>query len=233
MATAGDQIKRAMRLLGVLAGGETPSATEYADGVVSLNQMLDSWSTERLVLFSSTTQTFTWPAGQASRTLGASGNFVGTRPVTLETSTNYTYQGITYTPSIINRDQYNAIPDKTIQTQVPEVLYVNMTYPNLTMYLYPVPSANLTFNIIGMTPMTQVADETTVLSLPDGYLRALAYNLAVEMAPEYGVEPSRTVKNIARISRMNIKRINNPDDVLSVPVAIINNGRYNIVTDGY
>ena len=49
--TAGDQINRALRLLGVLAEGESPSASESRDALVALNQMLDSWDTERLAVF--------------------------------------------------------------------------------------------------------------------------------------------------------------------------------------
>ena len=47
MASAGDQINRALRLLGVLAEGETPSAAVSTDALTALNQMIDSWNTER------------------------------------------------------------------------------------------------------------------------------------------------------------------------------------------
>jgi hypothetical protein len=41
MATsAGDQINGALRLLGVLAEGETPSAATSQDGLTCLNQMI-------------------------------------------------------------------------------------------------------------------------------------------------------------------------------------------------
>ncbi len=40
--TAGDQINRALRLLGILAEGETPSASMSQDALVALNQMIES-----------------------------------------------------------------------------------------------------------------------------------------------------------------------------------------------
>ena len=43
--TAGQQIERALRLLGVLAEGETPSAATSQDALMALNQMIDSWQT--------------------------------------------------------------------------------------------------------------------------------------------------------------------------------------------
>ena len=79
--TAGDQINRALRLLGVLAEGETPSAATSQDALVALNQMIDSWSIERLAVFCTQDQTLTWPAGLITRTLGPSGDFIGLRPV--------------------------------------------------------------------------------------------------------------------------------------------------------
>jgi len=62
--TAGDQINRALRLLGVLAEGETTSASVSEDSLMALNQMIDSWNTERLSFFNTQDQIFTWPAGQ-------------------------------------------------------------------------------------------------------------------------------------------------------------------------
>lgn len=219
--TAGDQINRALRLLGILAEGETPSASESADALVALNQMIDSWNTERLSVFTNTDQTFTWPAGQISRTLGPSGNFVGVRPVTLDDSTYVVINGISYTIDIINQDQYNAIPVKTITSSYPSSLFVGMDFPNITMYVYPVPTQGISFHFIGATPLDQPASTATVLSFPPGYLRAFAYNLALEIAPEFGIEPSRDVRNTAIFSKRNIKRINSSDDLMSLPDALV------------
>jgi hypothetical protein len=54
--TAGDQINRSLRLLGVLAEGETSSASVSQDALVALQQMIDSWNTERLSVFSTQDQ---------------------------------------------------------------------------------------------------------------------------------------------------------------------------------
>ena len=47
--SAGDIINGALRLLGMLAEGETPSANTSTDALAAMNQMLDSWNTERTV----------------------------------------------------------------------------------------------------------------------------------------------------------------------------------------
>ena len=115
MSTAGDQINGALRLLGVLAEGETPSAAISQDSLYAMNQMLDSWSTERLSVFTTNDQTFTWPANAASKTLGPTGALVGTRPILVDTSTYFVdSQGISHYVQFINESQYNAIAVKTV-----------------------------------------------------------------------------------------------------------------------
>ena len=231
--TAGDQINRALRLLGVLAEGETPSASESADALMALNQMLDSWSTERLSVFSTSDQTFTWPAGQVTRTLGPTGDFVGVRPVLLDDSTYYVDSlGVSHQIQIINEDQYNAIAVKTVNSSLPQFLYVNATNPDIEMSLYPVPSQALTWHFVGGSPLAEPVSLATTLAFPPGYMRAFAYNLAMEIAPEFGVEPSQDVRRTAMISKRNLKRINNPDDVMSMPINIVGGMRFNINT-GY
>ena len=81
--TAGDQINGALRLIGQLAEAETPSAATSQDALAALNQMIDSWNTERLAVFSTQDQVFDWPPNVLSRTLGPSGDFVGNRPILL------------------------------------------------------------------------------------------------------------------------------------------------------
>ena len=229
--TAGDQINRALRLLGVLAEGETPSAAVSQDALVALNQMLDSWNTERLSVFSTQDQTFLWPTSTVSRTLGPTGNFVGNRPILLDDSTYFRdpSTNVSFGVKLINQQQYNGIAVKTVTSTYPQVLWVNMTYPNIEMYIYPVPTRLLEWHFISVQELTQPATLATQFALPPGYLRAFVYNLAMELAPEFGVEPSPQVQRIAMTSKRNIKRINNPDDIMSLPYSIVaTRQRFNI-----
>jgi hypothetical protein len=236
METAGDIINGSLRLLGVLAEGEVPSAETSQDALRAMDQMIDSWNTERLSVYATQDQIFTWPSGQLSRTLGPSGNFVGNRPVLLEDSTYFRDPGtgVSYGIKFINQQQYNGIAVKTVTSTFPQVIFVNMTYPDIEMYIYPRPTRDLEWHFISVEELTQPATLATVLHFPPGYLRAFRYNLACELAPEFGVEPAPQVQRIAMTSKRNLKRINNPDDIMSMPYSIVaTRQRYNIFAGNY
>jgi hypothetical protein len=240
--TAGDQINGALRLLGVLAEGEIPSVETSQDALVALNQMLDSWSTERLAIFSTQDQVCVWPANTISRTLGPTGTLIRTdavtpnRPVALDDSSYFrdASTGISYGIKIINQQQYDGIAVKTVTSTYPQVIWLNMGYPDIEMFVYPVPTRAIEFHFISVTELDQSAALNTVLSFPPGYLRAFRYNLACELAPEFGVEPSSQVMRIAMASKRNIKRQNNPEDIMSIPYSIVGTRqRFNIFSGNF
>jgi hypothetical protein len=236
--SAGDQINRALRLLGVLAEGETPSAATSQDALMALNQMVESWNTERLAVFSTQDQVFLWPAGvgNQTRTLGPTGNFVGLRPILIDDATYFRDPGtnVSFGVKLINQQQYNGIAVKTVTSTYPQVMFVNNTFPDVTMTIYPVPTRELEWHFVSVEELSNPATLATELYFPPGYLRAFAYNLAMEIAPEFGVEPSPQVQRIAMTAKRNLKRINNPDDVMSMPYAIVSNRqRFNIYAGNY
>jgi hypothetical protein len=233
--TAGDQISRALRLLGVLAEGEPMSAEVAQDSLMALNQMIDSWNTEKLSTFVTQDQVFTWPAGEISRDLGPSGDFVGNRPILMDDATYYKApNGVSYGIKFINQQQYDGIAVKTVTSTYPQVCWVNMGFPNVTLTVYPKPTQDLEWHMISVQELDQPATLDTVLYYPPGYLRAFTYALAMEIAPEFGVEPSQQVQRIAMTSKRDLKRINNPDDVMALPYAMVaNRQRFNIYAGNY
>ena len=234
--TAGEQINRALRLLGVLAEGETPSASVSQDALMAMNQMIDSWNTERLSTFVTQDQIFTWPAGLVSRDLGPTGDFIGNRPVLLDDATYFRDPGtnVSFGVKFINQQQYNGIAVKTVSSTYPQVLWVNMGFPDVTLTIYPRPTRDLEWHFVSVQELDKAADLSTVMYYPPGYLRAFTYNLAMEIAPEFGVEPSPQVQRVAMVSKRDLKRINNPDVVMSMPYAIVaTRQRFNIYAGNY
>jgi hypothetical protein len=234
--TAGDQINGALRLIGMLAEAEEPSAATANDALNAMNQMIDSWNTERLSVYATQDQVLSWPPGFKERSLGPTGDFVGERPILVDDSTYFRdpASGISYGIKLINQQQYNGIAVKTVTSTYPQVMWVNMEYPNITMTVYPVPTKVLEFHLVSVKPLTQPAQFSTQLAFPPGYMRAFKYNLACELAPEFGVEPSPTVSRIAMTSKRNLKRINNPDDIMSMPYSIVaTRQRFNVYSGNF
>ena len=230
-ATAGEIIKGALRLIGQLAEGEEPSAETMQDSITAINQMIQSWDIERLSVFSTQDQVFTWPANIASRTIGPTGDFVGNRPIEVDDATYFKdpSSGLSFGIKLINQQQYDGIAMKTVTSTYPQVIWVNNTFPDMEMTVYPVPTRALEWHIISVEQLTEVSSVATDMYFPPGYLRAFRYNLAMELAPEFGVEPSPQVQRIAMSSKRNLKRVNNPFDLMAIPYPIVaTRQRYNI-----
>lgn len=234
--TARDMIASAHRLLNLANAGNVLPEAVYQDNLPALNRLIDSWNTERLAVFSTQDQVFDWPAGTISRTLGPTGDFVGNRPILLDDATYYRDPGtnVSFGIKMINQQQYDGIAVKTVTSTYAQVLWVNMSYPNIEMYLYPVPTRLAQWHFISVDELTQPATLATELSFPPGYLRAFTYNLACEIAPEFGAEPSPTVSRIAMTSKRNLKRINNPEDIMSMPYSLVaTRQRFNVYAGNY
>lgn len=234
--TAADQINGALRLIGQLAEGEVPSAATSQDALAALNQMLDSWSTERLAVYSTEDQIYNWQPNVRFITMGPTGTFVAQRPILMDDATYFrdASTNVSYGIKLINNQQYNNIAVKTVTSTYPQLMWVNMTYPDVEIYIYPVPTKVLEFHFVSVRPLDQAASLDTNLAFPPGYLRAFRFNLACELAAEFGVEPSPQVQRIAMASKRDLKRINNPDDLMAMPAAlIVNRPRFNIFTGNF
>jgi hypothetical protein len=236
MTTAAELIEGSLRLLGVLAEGEQPSVAVMQDSIMAMNQMIQSWDTERLSVFSTQDQVFTWPAYTMSRTLGPTGDFVGNRPIEVDDATYFKdpSSGLSFGVKLINQQQYDGIAFKTVTSTYPQVLWVNNTFPDIELTIYPVPIKALEWHIISVETLNEVSSVATDMYFPPGYLRAFRYNLACELAPEFGVEPSPQVQRIAMSSKRNIKRINFPGDLMAIPYPIVaTRQRYNIYANNF
>lgn len=240
MATALDIIKRSLRLLGVSAQGETPGANESKEALIALNAMIESWSNESLMLYTVTNNLFTVTAGTASYTIGSpsSGAVWESgcvfRPGILSDPSAFVRQGETdYPVEYYSNDRFQIIANK-VEAGFPNKWTCDWEYPIATIRIYPVPSeSGLQFGISELNQLTKFATLSDVLVLPNGYQDALAYNLAVALAPEYGLEASATVVDRANTSKFNIKRINSEPVLLEADEALLRNSNYSIYSDSY
>lgn len=205
--TAIVEITKAMRLIGALAVGETPTSDEANTGFEMLNDILEGWSLENLAVWGAADQTFNTVQGQAVYTIGPGGNFDTVRPVAIFGGF-CNFGGVDFEIQVIDQAAYNRIALKSQQQPIIEqMLYVNEAPLGLLTF-YPTPSTNIPVTLSIGRILTQIPTLTTPLVYPPGYSRALRYALAVMIAPEFGIEPSPTIIGIARQSLGAIKVAN-------------------------
>lgn len=223
MDTALELIQSALRLLGVIASGESLSAAEATDGLAALNDLLDSWSTQELLVPTRIREVFPLVANQQTYKMGVGApDFNTARPIRIENAL-LQYSGVSpvleLPMDILNKEEYAAILLKSLSSTIPLSLYEDNAFPYDNLSVWPVPQTSYNLVLYSWKPLADLASLTTELSLPPGYQRALRFNLAVDLAPEYGKEPSATVIAEAVASKGNIKRVNLKPSYLKVDKA--------------
>jgi hypothetical protein len=202
MTTALGIITSAMRKAGVLVKNETPSADEAMDGLEMLNDLLLSISNDSLVTYSRTVEDFTLSGGVASYTIGSGATFDTVRPIKI-ISAYVRIGNIDYPLSVVTDENYASIGIKDIGG-IPEFLNYTNAFPQAVINLYPVPAAAYQIFLVTEKQLSTFTLNQTV-SLPPGWRRMLVYNLALELAPEYGQQIDPRVDQIARESKAEIR----------------------------
>lgn len=209
-----DLITRAMRLVGAISTGETPSAAEAQDSLDSLNDMLEAWSTERLAIYSITRSVYTIVSGTQRYTLGTGGTWDSVRPLRIENA-GLVYKNPNPTVEVplerLNDDEWAAKRVKDLTSNLPRQFWYNEGWPLGEFHLWPTPLDANDVALYVWTPLTQFSTLTDTVTFPPGYADAIRYNLAVRMAPEFGLEVPNLVVAYADAALTKIKAYNAPD----------------------
>lgn len=214
--TALDLISSALRLCGILASGEQPDISSSNDALTVLDQMIDGWNTDRLAIFTTSSQDFPFVLGQQSYTLGSGANFDMARPARID-SMSVILLTNPANPVEVPIDMYsvddwqNKIPVKNVSGSIPLVCYDDGGFPNRTLNFWPIPNQANSVRIYSWQPLAQPAALNTVISFPPGYAEAFRYNLAVRLSAEFGSPLRPDVQAIAVESLGRLKTLNAPD----------------------
>src|SRR5262245_14891456 len=207
MTTARTLIRGALTDLGVASAEEPLSASQAEDGLLLLNQLLDSFSLERLSIYTTPATPITWPPGRSSLTWGPGGDIVSPRPIKLSPTATYTLDAYDYPIEVLERqEQYAQLQWKGMQSTLPIAVYYEPQVPLGVVYIWPVAQGvDYTVTLYPWQPLGAWANLDDDLRFPPGYERALRTNLAVEASPSYGVQPSPVLVRIAEISRQALQ----------------------------
>lgn len=209
-------ITRALKRIGVVGAGQTPSSEDTSDAFAMLNTMLDALATERLMVPCITRSTWTIVSGTGSYTVGSGGDVNIVRPVFVE---DVRFVDTSLDPDMeyglgvgLTDQAYANIPMKAFTSPYPRRFYYNPTMTGTglaTVTFWPVPTASTLLGVIyAPTALTQVAALDTTLVLQPGVRWFLQEQLAAFLAPEYGVQLPQEIRESARDAKANFKRGN-------------------------
>lgn len=247
--TVMDLLKRSFRLIGVLAGGESSqglSGDDFNDALFAANQLLDSWNTERLMVWGILRNVYNLQAGVQTYQLGP--QQTGTAATTLDQvryskierygiiSLTNAAQPLELPIEDLSYIDWQSIPVKNITSALATKVYDDRAFPQRNLNFYPIPNVAIQAVVYPWTQVTQFTGLTQSLAFPPGYLRALAYNIAMELAAEWPGDPSRMplVMKIAADAKAAVKSLNIVDLTMAcdpMVVGTIRGGVYNWLTD--
>lgn len=218
MTTVRDIVTRSLRLIEEVGAGQTARAEDANDALVALIAMLDSWSIDGQLVFTETVEDFSLTGNDGSYTIGTGGDFNTTRPLKIRAATIVEPSGTDRTElEVLSMEEYAYQTDLTV-TGRPQRVYYDANYPTGTLRFHPVPSQTYTVTLYTEKPLTNFTTVNDTVTMPPGYERALAYNLAVEIAPEFGKQASPAVSRIAIQSRNAIRTQNGLNDKMTMVV---------------
>lgn len=224
-------ITSALRKLLVIPSGGSPTTSQYAEGLEVLNDMVNSWSAQRDLIYEDTKESLIIPSNTQSITIGATGDLVTARPLKINVAT-LRDNTIDYTMTIISEKEYQSFSQKTNSSR-PYRLYYRNTWPNGTIYFEYTTDKQYTLVLTSMKQLPTFPDGTTDVSLPDHYERALKTNLVIELADEMGAgnRVTPTMFRIADEARTAI--ISQAIDIVPAVTEFNPIGVYNIEADDY
>lgn len=205
--TARDIITSALRKLGVVASGETPSAEELQDGLSALQNMIDTWSTSDLLGYVETEETLALVSGQQEYTIGATGDFATSRPLEI-LEMSLVDGGVESSFKKASAQDWRELSIKSLSS-TPTAFYYRKEWPLGRILFWPVPNEAKSIKVYSRKPIVSIVTVNSDVDLPSGYIDAVIYNLCLELVDDFGGEltpniVSQAEKKLSAIKTQNL-----------------------------
>ena len=214
-----DIIKDAFIEIGACPPGENPSPDEQQWGFRKFNDLLDLFQAKQAYVWGYAFQVFNLPANTNPISMGPGATFDtgnAPRPARIESAAwlinNSSSTGLVDLPiNIRDRAWWAANQVKQITTNVPTDLFPDYTYPNASLYFWPVSNVNGQVRLQWWQTVSQFTAITDAIggpggpgTLPQAYRTALKLTLAEMLCPGANREPSPTLVEGARQARVAV-----------------------------
>lgn len=208
--TLGDIVTMALREVAVVAMADAPDGDEMTTGLFLAAELYDAWNGSEQSQFTEQFLSFTLTPNLQPHTIGLTANaptlvVTTNRPVRILGANLVLNQ---FTPNVNqpldlwDRAAWLAQPVQQLATQNPLALYYEPSWPNGSIFLWPVPTRAYGLQLEVMTPLASIV-QTAPFTLPPSYQQAFRLTLAESMVGPFTVPmpqslPGRALEARAR-----------------------------------
>jgi hypothetical protein len=192
----------ALRLVGAYEAGNQPRSIQVVNAAEALDMMLKSWQRDGFLWLKQTVY-ITLVAAQSAYTIGPAStdtvttDAVGAVPFTQRPSRVFfparrTISSGYEVPLVgpISRQEYMSLSNKATPG-TPNQVYYDPRINSGALYVWPVPtSVGDQVVLTADRTIEDIGDEEKTLDIPPEDIRTVKWNLALELAPEYGMKAS-------------------------------------------
>lgn len=180
------------------------AAPEYnQDARTALTLLLSEWSRDGVLPPNLTSISAILTGGNNTYTAGVGGDFPF-RPVIVTQSviSNGSLANVRIALPVRPWDEFNSLSYPS-NTGLPQVVFINATYPLMTVNIYPTPDTNYTLDLFGQFAWDNITWEDQT-SLPPGFEPAIIDALAIKICENYNREVPQFLRNRARDGKSGI-----------------------------
>ena len=190
--TRDDIIKRALRLVGGLGQGETPTAAQTSEAATALNMLVKHLANRGVLLWSRKEISITPVAGQEAYEIGPGKTINQDRPLKVYNIDRYNATtGITVGLLPLSQADFSSVNVSNISS-TPSQYWVEPLRDSTKIHFYPYPdttfAANEVFVVYYQATMQDFSASTDNPDVPQEFFDLLCYGLANRLSVEYGVE---------------------------------------------
>lgn len=208
-------ITAAIRKLGVIAAGQSPSATDIADGAIALNMLVAQLRSIGMPLWARKSYTFNPVAAQQVYQIGIGKVFNVAYPIhVLQAYRTDSGSTTKINMEVIPNFNLNLYPTTSGGTPIQLSYQPFINYGEISVWPTPDSSAtSSTITIVYQSPFQYFDSSTDTMDFPEEWYLALVYNLASLIAPEWAIPlQDRQVLAAEAAKYTEMAKENGPED---------------------
>lgn len=194
-ATRNQIIEGALRIVGAIDIGDTPTATQYSKAAEALNMLVKALAAKGMPVWAVETVGFSLTAGINTYEVG-NGTITVSKPLKILQAWNRNITSNVDIPmTILTKYDYNRLGNKTSAGNPIQLMYdLNDTILLGKISVFPTPdivsAANQTIFFVYQRQFEDFTSGAETPDFPSEWHEALKYQLAARLADEYGMPPN-------------------------------------------